>query len=284
MTAKEIYNYVCHLGFNSEVESKDGYYAALNIAIEQVNKIRPIQKLLRIDRIKETPIITLSELERDTEGKYTAALTSEVGAASVYMECCGTCNVQINEGEIHEVVSTDSYSVLNVILEDTPNEITITAESDYVFKIRNIAVFGRLKGKDEAFEYGEYEEYDLGKITHERFDGLVKIESAPGVTVTPGDKVLVSRNRLRIACDDDTDYTVFYRARPKKITEDTLDDEDIEIDRESEFLVPLLTAYYVWLDDDPQKAAQYRNEYEMQKAELLKIQTLKNNKVRSNGW
>lgn len=282
MTANEIYNYVCHLGFNSEVESKDGYYAALNIAIEQVNKIRPIQKLLRIDRIKESPITTLSELERDTEGKYTAALTSEVGAASVYMEYCGTCKVTINNKE-YELTSTDSYSVLNVILEGAPKEIEITAESDYAFKIRNIAVFGRLKGKDEAFEYGEYEEYDLGKITHERFDGLVKIESAPGVTVTPGDKICVYRNRLCIARDDETDYTVFYRCRPKKVTKDN-EDEDIEIDRESEFLVPLLTSYYVWLDDDPQKAAQYRNEYEMQKAELLKIQTLKNNKVRTNGW
>lgn len=287
MTANEVYKYVCHLGFESETEDEDGYYVALNMAVEQINKIRPIQKLLRIDRIKEKPIMTRAELSKGSAGEYAAALTAEVGAASVYIEYIGICEVTITtdvgERVTLELESVDCYSSENIIFKSPAKEINISATGSHAFKVVNIAAFERLKAPGKGFEYGEYEEYDLNELTKERFDGLARIETASGEVVTPGEGIQVYRSRLRISRDDENKYTVFYRARPAEITRNN-SEKDIEIDRESEFLIPLLTAYYVWLDADPQKAAQYRNEYEMQKAELLKIQTLKNNKVRTNGW
>ena len=43
----------------------------------------------------------------------------------------------------------------------------------------------------------------------------------------------------------------------------------LPLDLKVHHLVPLLTAYYLWLDDEPAKAAQYYNMYEQGKAEFL---------------
>jgi len=44
--------------------------------------------------------------------------------------------------------------------------------------------------------------------------------------------------------------------------------EDIPLPKKVHHLVPLLASYYVWLEDEPVKAAQYYNLYEQKKAEL----------------
>ena len=63
-------------------------------------------------------------------------------------------------------------------------------------------------------------------------------------------------------------FRVFYRADPEPIrygenlpTAEELAQE-IPLPRKAHFLVPLLAGYYVWLEDEPTKAAQYYNLYE----------------------
>lgn len=51
---------------------------------------------------------------------------------------------------------------------------------------------------------------------------------------------------------------------PKKVDEDTTDDTEIDIDEEKTSLLQLLTAYFVWLDDDERKAVMYYNTYQEQ--------------------
>lgn len=65
-------------------------------------------------------------------------------------------------------------------------------------------------------------------------------------------------------------FRVFYRADPEPIrysadgTRPTGEElaQDIPLPRKTHFLVPLLAGYYVWLEDEPTKAAQYYNLYE----------------------
>ena len=51
---------------------------------------------------------------------------------------------------------------------------------------------------------------------------------------------------------------------PAKIETDASDDEIIDIDEEKIPLLQLLTAYFVWLDDDERKAVMYYNTYQEQ--------------------
>ena len=64
-------------------------------------------------------------------------------------------------------------------------------------------------------------------------------------------------------------FSFFYTQILPDINIETADDYVIPIDHEVEQLLPLLTAYYVWLDDDERKAVMYYNQFDTLKTEIL---------------
>lgn len=64
-------------------------------------------------------------------------------------------------------------------------------------------------------------------------------------------------------------FTFFYTKILPDITRSTADDYVIPIDHEVEQLLPLLAAYYIWLDDDERKAVMYYNQFDSMKNEIL---------------
>jgi len=58
---------------------------------------------------------------------------------------------------------------------------------------------------------------------------------------------------------------------PTKITTSTKDTFNMPLSTFLMPLLPLLTAYYVWLDDDINKATMYYNQYDTMKNELLNV-------------
>ena len=56
--------------------------------------------------------------------------------------------------------------------------------------------------------------------------------------------------------------TFTYRTRPTMVTDTTSDSDDLTILYKAEPLLPLLAAFYIWGDDAPDKAAQWKNDYE----------------------
>ncbi|MDD3428438.1 MAG: hypothetical protein PHG02_00345 [Oscillospiraceae bacterium] len=65
------------------------------------------------------------------------------------------------------------------------------------------------------------------------------------------------------------DFTLWYEEIPLKITADTPDDYPLEPDYYAACILPKLAAYYIWRDDDPQKATEYQNLAEGEILELL---------------
>ncbi len=63
-------------------------------------------------------------------------------------------------------------------------------------------------------------------------------------------------------------YTFVYEAKPVQVSVDTKDDEEFNFDIGVSVLLPLLAAYYVFRDDDANKADIYYNDYEMKLASL----------------
>lgn len=57
-------------------------------------------------------------------------------------------------------------------------------------------------------------------------------------------------------------FKVFYKKAHTPFTVNTNDLEDIPLPLKAHILVPLLTAYYVWLEDEKTKAVDYYNQYE----------------------
>jgi hypothetical protein len=69
-------------------------------------------------------------------------------------------------------------------------------------------------------------------------------------------------------------YNIFYEKELTKITDSTTDDFVLENDLHVLELIPVFAAYYVWLDDDIQKAMTYYNQYTETRNEIYqKLQT-----------
>lgn len=64
-------------------------------------------------------------------------------------------------------------------------------------------------------------------------------------------------------------FSFYYTQAIPHITTSTPDDYELPIDPEVEPLLPLLVAYYVWLDDDERKAVMYYNQFDSMKNEIL---------------
>lgn len=64
------------------------------------------------------------------------------------------------------------------------------------------------------------------------------------------------------------EFSIFYRKLPERIVSNMSDNVVLDINERVAPLLPLLTAHYVWLDDDERKATQYYNEYDALKEEL----------------
>ena len=66
------------------------------------------------------------------------------------------------------------------------------------------------------------------------------------------------------------EITFYYRTRITPVDSTTDDGTELTILYRAEPLLPLLASYYIWNDDDPEKAAKWLNEYEDMKASFKK--------------
>jgi hypothetical protein len=83
----------------------------------------------------------------------------------------------------------------------------------------------------------------------------------------------------------DGDYTILYEHYPEAANADDPTSE-LDVERDTEILVPHLCAYYMWMDDQPEKASQFYQRFTEQAAILRSTCTARTNiKYRSiNGW
>lgn len=86
------------------------------------------------------------------------------------------------------------------------------------------------------------------------------------------------------ASDYSGDFKVMYKKAHTKFTgaEEELP-LDLPIPLKAHHLVPLLASYYVWLEDEPTKAAQYYNLYEQRMTELQQKNEIPKMRVLSGG-
>lgn len=72
--------------------------------------------------------------------------------------------------------------------------------------------------------------------------------------------------------------------KPRHITKDTTDDARINLPNNLEPLLPLLSAYHIWLDDDITKATMYWNEYDQLKQSIFAVCRQVRNAVIEGGF
>lgn len=85
--------------------------------------------------------------------------------------------------------------------------------------------------------------------------------------VEANDTIVINVDELDIGKDEVLNIRVFYKVAHENY-DGTQGDQEIPLPKKTHHLVPLLASYYIWLEDEPVKAAQYYNLYEQKKGDL----------------
>jgi hypothetical protein len=115
---------------------------------------------------------------------------------------------------------------------------------------------------------GGLERYDIpelvGPDVYESIYGQVKRAGTDDLA-----RYFIERRNVVGLEDEPGMYRVEYRRRPERITIDTPNEFEIELDFDVCPLLPLLASYFIWLDDDERKAVMYWNNYDDLKNQIL---------------
>lgn len=159
--------------------------------------------------------------------------------------------------------------ILSVTYVDDDEETTITGYSlsENVITFTDVPPFGRVMTVNYAI-YGDpnFLEFDKTPIQIKESG-----ENGRELYETFND-YFIENDRVMILDADKNkgSFRVFYKRLHDKFRGDEDEMEtQLPLNPRVHYLVPLLTAYYVWLDDEPVKAAQYYNLYEQKKRDFL---------------
>lgn len=273
MTAAEVKSAVALLGFNLELsddEENARFWAVLNMAQRTIAQFAPIIKSVSVVHMPTLPSFHLAELDKPYRGEATVDIPN---AAAIYFEVIGTGEVEISrDGQTHsdKWENEGSYTPKRYLMQAITygeGDAHIRFHGDFAYRVRHVCGFETLTSSDPGMLLPPRAvcRYDVGELCAD-FG-----EIAPYAPVWEGhegvipDVRVVSRKEIEIPTECDGVYRVYYRAVPKNVDEDHEGDE-LDLEPTLHHLVPLLVAHYLWMDDEPDKAAQYKANYDEQLA------------------
>lgn len=179
----------------------------------------------------------------------------------------------MNYGELKKHLKALAFEEEDTISEYEENDVIPTAINRAISMIgKHIPIMNTYEFIQDGTDT-EYQTYDFSKIVKDflMFDKHpVRIDD--GEKCEPfGDYLEWNYHTLKVPGDVKGTFIVQYKAKPARYQ---IGMDDVEIPLEPithEDLLPLLCAYFVWLDDDATKAAQYYNLYETELANIMSI-------------
>lgn len=127
-------------------------------------------------------------------------------------------------------------------------------------------------GEEGLIDIDLYEETedDEGNVTFETLDGMPNYRPVnASYEIDFSDYRLDAERYLVLNAFRTGTYTFYYRKRVPLVDETWTEEDELPIEYAVEHMLPLLTAYYMWLDDDAEIATRWYNEYDTLKAEYL---------------
>ena len=144
---------------------------------------------------------------------------------------------------------------------------------------RAIATIQNLFPQIAKYEF-ELDESDTGILYVDMTDrqGFLSLAETPVLFEVNGSEVfrkfgdyqIEMEHTIVMKADDYVgSFRIYYNKACTEITKDTPDEFVPELPNKVHHLIPLLAAYYLWLDDDERKAIQYYNNYESELALIM---------------
>lgn len=241
------------LGFETELESAERMLNAARRALAIIYAERPIYKRLTVMKPKTTPILKMG-LSAHIGGE--DVTFSFNGAKAYTFKTDGVGKCVIRDANNESVIEFSGFGKLHRGFLHGNGSLTFTGEFSYT--VYELAVFGEIYGPelDELPSGGEFREYDMKKYCGD----FLAFTSLP----TDGQSVAIkgsyaSGRVMAIPEAYSGKISVVYKCAPPNLTGGR--DEEIELPLGCEHLLALLSASYIWLDDDAERAQYYMNLY-----------------------
>ena len=267
---------VSALGFEREVVEKDLFFSSARRALSLIFTDLEITRTVRVSKEPEEIVSHVPKYRHTGEQKTFPLLGKAYSFTS-----SGTGKYKVTDGYREYTYTTFGNMTEHRGFLDEGGSITFFG--DYSFTVYDLTCFGIRPGEktsdipiydgeaciDVASMWGDYL----------AFTSLPTDDN--GRTLT---NVSLREGKLAIRGNISGGITVTYRRSPSDIAPDDYN-ATIDIPREAEVLLPLLTSAFMWLDDDPDKAQYYMALYQ---STLLTVRSGMNRKLdavySTNGW
>ncbi len=254
MTLNQLLSETYALGFEENGEADDVFIFAANRAL------RLIASELMPTKAKTVTVTAPHLIYRLGSYSHSSGENFEVqfdGAKAYSFRASGSgeCIIYDNSGGYAKNFS-GAYSELKGLLNGS-GKIIFTGESSYT--VSDLSVFGSLSESGISSVPILTAIRNL-KITDFADDFLCAASAPTDIHGAPLTSVSVFGELMRVPLDFSGDVTLYYKPKPKKLTIDDLY-YNIDIPEFFEHLLPILTAAYIWLDDDAEKADYYMTHY-----------------------
>ena len=277
MTLNELKNDVARLGFESYVEDEECFIASANRALSLIYVDRPVSKTSLVCFRGPRTTLVREFIEHRSGEEITLAFSGR--SLSFRTTGIGSCVITDRSGSNLIPLSHDGQLTKQFIYGDG----TITFSGDYYFTVSNLAVFDDIIS-DRSPDIPEYapekeispEEYCDG---FRAFCGYPKDKNGKAV-----DTVRLSDGRIYAPFNYRGELYLTYYRTPKAISNEDIN-APIDVSEECAPMLPLLTASFMWLDDDASKAQYYMSLYRDLIANIRRYSTNKiEGSYSDNGW
>jgi hypothetical protein len=277
MTLNELKSDVAALGFESSLEDDGIFLASVNRALGLIYTDRPVSKTIIIHFDAPKVAFKKEFIEHHSNEEITIPINGR--GISFRTTGDGECIIKDSSGSSLVIFSSKNQLTKKRLRSSG----TITFSGNFYYTISNLVVFEDLRSEN-LLDIGEYSPRKEALPTDyckdfRAFAGPPK--NINGETVSEAE---LRDGRISVPYDFVGDiYLTYYRA-PDKITNANADTA-IDIGEECAPLLPLLTASFLWLDDDAAKAQYYMSLYRDSMANIRRYSTVRlDNGYGVNGW
>ncbi len=247
---KDLIRETAALGFESVVEEEDAMLFAARRALMTLYTDRAVFSTARF-RKRAFPNVPVRNIEH--MGGTTVSVSFSARAMSFKSYGIGECIIYDGSGE-RRIRLVGECEVRRFLFGDGHVEFT----GVYAYSICDLAFFPEITSahEEDIPLHRGYAEYDMSALTND-FLSFVGMPYAPSSEEIRGSRLIGHIARLPESYGGDV--LIDYRVAPIMPTGDP--EEEIYTPPGSSQLLPLLTAAYVWLDDDAEKSQYYMSLY-----------------------
>lgn len=287
MTYAELKRNVLHLGLLDSFDDEaleNSFSDAATRAIREVSMLVPRIKRVNIAHYPLRPMVNPQSFTHRADD--VSAQCAGAKAFCFYITG-GAGTLTVRKGSSARTVNISG--AVRTLVRRTAEELFGNSDGDIIltfsggfYRISELSFFDI--ESDDLVPPMEGTTYEMKYIVQD-FSRFANSPFEDGRSVT--EDYYIAGSCITFSADvSDGDYTVLYEHLPEAVNPDD-PDADLDVDRSLEMLVPHLCAYYMWMDDQPEKASQFYQRYAEQAA-MLRNDTRRvstNIKYRStNGW